>query len=214
MTQTNFKKIKMLEALSKKRILTLCPNCPETSGIYVLTREERGFKYAYIGQAKRLLTRLAQHLVLIGKKLQHIDLSIKSHGLYGEFDEKKGDYNKTGWKIDLYNFSENLLDEMEQKFIKEYALAGYQLRNKTVGGQGEGKVAINEYRPPKGYYDGLKQGYLNAQRFVAQLFKKNLVCVCSGLNQPTKLQQRAMEKFKEFIDLENKKGKEDEYGDN
>ena len=49
----------------------------EDSGIYVFTRQENGFKYAYVGQAKHILTRLAQHL----NGYQHIDLSIKNTAL-------------------------------------------------------------------------------------------------------------------------------------
>lgn len=36
--------------------------------------DENGFRYAYIGQAVHILTRLAQHLV----GYQHIDLSLKN----------------------------------------------------------------------------------------------------------------------------------------
>ena len=43
-----------------------------------INMDEEGIKYAYIGQAKHILTRLAQHLT----GYQHIDLSIRKHGLY------------------------------------------------------------------------------------------------------------------------------------
>ena len=75
---------------SKDRILKVNSTVTEESGIYILTREdENGFKYAYIGQAKHTLTRLAQHL----QGYQHIDLSIKKHKL---FDKEK---NPQGWNI-------------------------------------------------------------------------------------------------------------------
>ena len=71
---TNWKHIKAIEAKNKQQIQELCPMMHDVSGIYILTRYESGFKYAYVGQAKHLLTRLAQHL----SGYQHIDLSLKN----------------------------------------------------------------------------------------------------------------------------------------
>ena len=183
----NIKQIKTIEAANEKRVLNVAPGVSETSGIYILTREEDGFKYAYIGQAKHLLTRLAQHLT----GYQHIDLSIKKHGLWNEG-------NDTGWKITWFYCPIDLLDEQEQKYIKQYANAGYQLRNKTVGGQGKGKTGMDDNKHPKGYYDGLKQGYKNAQKFVANLFEKHLIYDKKS-SRPNKHQEKAIEKFKDFM---------------
>lgn len=61
---------------------------------------------------------------------QHIDLSIKKHGLYSE-------ENLYGWKIKFMNLKKAELDDAEQHFIKLYASHGYQLRNKTSGSQGK-----------------------------------------------------------------------------
>ena len=70
----NFRQAKAIESKNKKRLLAINPKLNEQSGIYFLTRvDEDGFKYAYVGQAKHILTRLAQHLV----GYQHIDLSLK-----------------------------------------------------------------------------------------------------------------------------------------
>jgi hypothetical protein len=187
----DFRQIKAIEAKNKAKILSVCPTVPETSGIYILTREDNGFKYAYIGQAKHLLTRLAQHL----NGYQHIDLSLKKHGLYGE-------QNQTGWKIEWMYYSIDKLDNAEQFFIKEYANMGYQLRNHTSGSQGEGKRGLGDQKAPKGYYDGLAQGYKNAQKFVANLFNKHLIYGKKS-EKPNKLQDKAMEKFKDFLDWEN-----------
>ena len=89
----NYKQVKAIEASNKKRLLSVNPNLNEKSGIYFLTRvDENGIKYAYIGQAKHILTRLAQHLV----GYQHIDLSLKKHGLYSS-------ENKNGWKVSSVN---------------------------------------------------------------------------------------------------------------
>lgn len=184
----DFRQIKAIEVANKKRILAVCPNCPNTSGIYFLIRKEDGFKYAYIGQAKHLLTRLAQHL----SGYQHIDLSLKKHGLWNE-------ENPTGWKVNFLRFDECDLDEKEQYFIKQYANAGYQMRNKTSGSQGKGKHGIDDNRPSKGYYDGLEQGKKKTRQFVADLFAKHLD-YAPKRKPPTKLQEKALQKFKDFLE--------------
>lgn len=189
----NYRQIKAIEQKNKQRILKLCSNVPETSGIYFLTREENGFKFAYIGQAKHLLSRLAQHL----SGYQHIDLSIKKHGLYSE-------ENRSGWQLEWLPCSVEKLDEFEKHFIKQYANEGYQLRNKTSGSQGEGKFGINDNKAPKGYYDGKKQGFEDARKFVAKLFEKHLK-FSQKSDKPNKNQEKAIEKFKAFLEGGNSK---------
>ena len=182
----NYKQIYAIKKANEERILKVCPNCPNTSGIYFLIREENGFKYAYIGQALHLRERLGSHL----SGYQHIDLSIKKHGLWSE-------ENPTGYRVHFLEFAENLLDEMEQKYIKQYANAGYQLRNVESGGS-DGKTDIGERKPSRGYYDGLEQGYRNAQKEVAHLFGLHLDYTTKK-QPPTKLQEKALQKFKDFL---------------
>lgn len=186
----NYKQIYAIKKANEERILKVCPNCPNTSGIYFLLREENGFKYGYIGQAKHLRERLASHL----SGYQHIDLSIKKHGFYSK-------ENPTGYRVHYLGLPENVLDEMEQKYIKQYANAGYQMRNATAGGQGQGKTGLDNARPTRTYYDGLAQGKKNAQRFVADLFAKHLDYK-TKLDKPNKNQQKAYNKFKEFLEGE------------
>ena len=185
-----YKKIKAIEKTNKERASRACPKLTDVPGIYFFTREEDGFKYAYIGQARRLLTRVAQHF----SGYQHIDLSIKKHGLYSED-------NPCGYKIKCVEVPMEQLDEKEQLFIKNYAAAGYQLRNKTSGSQGTGKRGLDDQKAPKGYYDGLKQGYRNAQKFVANLFDKHLEFKQKS-PRPNKIQEKAAEKFREFLKIE------------
>lgn len=187
----NYKQIYAIKKANEERILKVCPNCPNTSGIYFLLREEDGFKYAYIGQAVRLRERLGSHL----SGHQHIDLSIKKHGLWSEENPK-------GYRVHFLEFAENLLDEMEQKYIKQYANAGYQMRNATSGSQGVGKKGLDNARPTRTYYDGLAQGYKNAQKEVAHLFNLHLDYKTKS-DKPNKNQQKAMEKFKDFLEVEN-----------
>lgn len=186
MTKQEFMRLKAIENANKERILKVCHDVPDRSGIYFLTRIENGFKYAYIGQAKKLLTRLAGHL----KGYQHIDLSLKKHGLYSAD-------NPFGWKVDYIECQEQYLDEQEQKHIMAYANMGYQLRNKTSGSQSEGKKDIAD-QMTKGYLEGLHNGYKKARKEVAYLFKLHLKCEAKK-EPPTKLQVKALDKFNEFI---------------
>ena len=185
----NLRKVKAIEAQNKKRLLSVNPALPESSGIYFLTRQdEDGINYFYIGQAKNILSRLANHLT----GYQHIDISLKKRGLCTKD-------NPYGWKVNAMTYPIDELDKWEQYWILEYTKKGYQCRyNKTAGGQGEGKEKINEYRPAKGYRDGLQQGYKNASREVANLFEKHLN-VSIKSSKPNKIQQKAMDKFNDFL---------------
>jgi hypothetical protein len=187
----NYKQLYAIKKANKERILKVCPDCPETSGIYFLLREEDGFKFAYIGQSVNLLQRLADHL----QGYQYIDLSIKKHGLWSED-------NPTGWDIHFLVFPKDQLDEQEQYYIKKYANAGYQLRNVTSGSQGEGKKGLDNARQPKTYTEGVLQGYKNAKREVAHLFELHLD-FSPKKHPPTKLQEKAMQKFKNFLDIDS-----------
>lgn len=184
----DMRQIKAREQKDKKRILAVCPTATENTGIYIMKREEDGFKYAYVGQAKHLLTRLAKHLQGYS---QRIDKSIKKHGLWSE-------KNPTGWKIGVIECEEAQLDELEKKYILAYSSKGYQMRNVTGGGQGEGKTYINEIKPARGYHDGLQQGYKNAQKYVAHLFDKHLTYDKKS-PKPHKVQEKALKKFEEFL---------------
>lgn len=190
----DFRQRKAIEQKNKRKLLTVNPNLNEESGIYFLTREdENGFKYAYIGQAKHILTRLAQHMVGYN---QHIDLSLKSHGLFSK-------ENPYGWNVSFANTSEEVLDDMEQRYIMEYA-AGFQLLNKTSGSQGNGKKKIGEYKPAKGYRDGLKQGRINLARELSSIAEKHLKIEIRDDKKNNKISQKQFEKFKELLSEGNK----------
>lgn len=187
-----------IEAKNRKRLLEVNSSLTDESGIYFLTRtDENGFRYAYIGQAVHILQRLAQHLV----GYQHIDLSIKKHGLYA-------DDNPYGWKIGFLNFPISELDKQEQHYIKVYADSGYQLRNKTSGSQGEGKAKIDEYRPTKGYRDGIRQGKINLARELSSIASKHLTIGLREDKRGNKVSQKQLEKFYELINVDSYKYKE------
>ena len=190
------KKSKAIEAKNKKRLLEVNPELDEKSGIYFLTRtDEENIRYAYIGQAKHILTRLAQHIV----GYQHIDLSIKKHGLYS-------DNNRYGWKIGFLHYPDSKLDEMEQYYIKVYAQYGYQLRNKTSGSQGTGKKQIDEYRPQKGYRDGIMQGKKALAKELADIISKHLVVSLKPEKKNNKISIKALEKFNDLLSEDTYKG--------
>ena len=186
MPKQNYRQIYAIKKKNEQRILSVCPDCPNTSGIYFLLREENGFKYAYIGQAKHLLDRLASHL----SGYQHIDLSIKKHGFLSE-------ENPTGYKVHCLQFPENQLDEKEQYFIKKYANAGWQMRNETTGSQGKGKKALGDAKTPKGYYDGKLQGEKQLAKQLKHIIDTHLVIT---LKKETKTSQKALEKFYSLLD--------------
>lgn len=184
----NYRQIKVIEQKNKQRILKLCPTLSDESGIYIFHRKENGIKYAYVGQAKHLISRLAQHL----KGYQHIDLSIKRHGLWSVD-------NPCGWNLWIIPCAENELNEQEQYYIQDLANKGYQLRNHTTGSQGVGKRGLDNQKAPRGYHDGLRQGYLNARKEIAHLFELHLN-YSKKSDKPNKNQEKALEKFRVFLE--------------
>lgn len=187
----NYKQIQDVKKQNEAEIKKLCARADHASGIYCFYREdENGFRYAYVGLAtKSILSRCAEHLS--GYK-QHIDKSIRKHKLYST-------ENPYGWKLCVLCYcSEEECNEKEQYYIKKAHDSGRQLLNVTGGSQGKGKFNIAENKAPKGYYDGLKQGYKNAQKYVANLFEKHLK-YSQKSDKPNKNQDKAVEKFREFL---------------
>ena len=104
----NIAKAKAIEQENKLKLLRVNPQLNDESGIYFLLREdENGFKFAYIGQALHVITRLASHMV--GYQ-QHIDLSLKKHKLYSA-------ENPHGWRVEFLNFRKEILDEKEKFYL-------------------------------------------------------------------------------------------------
>lgn len=189
MNYQSIRQAKAIEQNNKRRLLEVNPKLDEESGIYFLTRtDENGFKYAYIGQAVHILTRLAQHLV----GYQHIDFSLKKHKLYSKS-------NPCGWKIGFLHFPKSELDKQEQHYIKAYADKGYQLRNKTSGSQGEGKAQIDYYKPAKGYRDGIQQGRKNLAKELSHIAEKHLKIEIREDKRYNKVSQKQYEKFMDLL---------------
>lgn len=192
MNYQNIARAKTIEQENKKRLLKLNPKLNDRSGIYFLLREdENGFKYAYIGQAVHTLSRLASHLV--GYE-QHIDLSLRKHKLYSED-------NPYGWRVEFLNFPESQLDEKEKYYIKLYADNGYQLRNVSIGGQGENRDSgsIGERKAPKGYLQGIQQGRRNLARELSNIAEKHLKIELREDKANNKVSQKQYEKFMDLL---------------
>ena len=94
---------------------------------------------------------------------------------------------------------------MEQHYIKQFANAGYQLSNKTSGSQGVGKKQIDEYRPAKGYRDGVQQGKISLARDLKHIIDKHLTVELKPEKQGNKVSMKALEKFKALLDENNYK---------
>lgn len=184
----NYKKIYAIKKQNENRILKVNPEVNNQSGIYMLTRVENGFAYAYIGQSVNLLERLGNHL----NGYQHIDLSIKKHKLFSL-------ENPTGWMIGFKNYPVDKLDEMEQTIILAYANKGYQLLNKTSGSQGEGKQKIANFKEKKGYQAGLHQGRKNLAKELKHIIDLHLVVDVK--KQGNKNHEKALAKFLDLIDI-------------
>ena len=169
----------------KQKWLELNPKIPNASGIYILEREENGFKYCYVGQSLHILQRLCEHML----GYQHIDISLKKRGLYSK-------NNLQGWQVSYIEIPKEDLDYQEQCFIKHYAMQGYQLRyNKTGGGQYDKKGF--EQEQTNGYYKGLKQGKIATLRQIKVYFDKYLDFVIKG--DTNKIKQRKLEEFMELL---------------
>lgn len=187
---TNYAKIKAIEEKNRRRWLVLNSRLTDESGIYILYREENGIKYAYVGQARHILTRLCQHL----SGYQHIDLSLKKHGLYHE--------KPNGWNVHIELCSVSALDEAERHWIKRMADKGFQLRNKTIGGQDDGKAGMDNQKPTKGYYDGVAQGKKTLARELRHIIETHNFEIKP--QKDNKITQKALAKFWELLEGENK----------
>lgn len=199
MDYKKLRQAKAIESENRKKLLKINPKLNDRSGIYFLLREdENGFKYAYVGQAVHTLSRLASHLV--GYE-QHIDLSLRKHKLY---DKEKNPY---GWRVEFLNFPESQLDEKEKYYIKLYADKGYQLRNVSLGGQGENRASgsIGERKAPKGYLQGVQQGRKNLARELSHIIEKHLVVTIREDKQGNKVSQKQLDKFMELINADSYK---------
>ena len=79
MSNVNYKQLYAIKSKNKKRILEVCPDMKNQSGIYFYTRtDEDGINYFYIGHGVDCRDRNISHLT----GYQQIDVSRKKRGFY------------------------------------------------------------------------------------------------------------------------------------
>ena len=192
----NFKKLYAKHKKQREQLLAVNPNLNDDPGIYfLLRRSEADIKFAYIGQSRAVLTRLISHL---NGYEQHIDLSLKRHKLWSED-------NPYGWRVEFLNCPVEQLDALETYYIKQYADAGYQLRNSSLGGQGANRASgeIGERKQPKTYTQGKIEGKKQLARDLSHIIDTHLEVKIREEKKHNKISINAYEKFKELIDESN-----------
>lgn len=194
---TNYRQLFAKHNRQREQLLKLNPKLNDYPGIYFLLRKsEEGFKFAYIGQTRQgIISRLISHL---NGYEQHIDLSLRKHKLWSE-------KNPYGWRVEFINCSIDKLDDLEKKYIKQYADAGYQLRNSSLGGQGANRASgeIGERKVPKGYRAGIQQGKKTLAKDLSNIIGKHLDVTLKPEKQNNKVSQKQEKKFWEMLDESN-----------
>ena len=193
MPKVNYRKIFAMKNEREKKIKSICPTIPNTSGIYAFYRtDEAGIKRSYVGQAIKLCDRCSSHLV----EYDHKDLILKKHEFY------KND-NPHGWKLAYKNCPKEELDQKEIETIKAFANQGFQMYNITAGGQSVGKQVTGQYIPPKTYRQGIQQGKKALARDLSHIIDTHLQITLKPEKQNNKTSIKAFEKFKEMLDERN-----------
>lgn len=118
---------------------------------------------------------------------QRIDISLKKRGFANEYFD--------GWHLNIIHCNKELLDSEEQRYIREYQKAGYELYNKESGGT-IGKTMINERKPAKTYRDGLQQGYKNCIKEIEPTLKYLDIKV----KKDNKISQKMLKKFQNIFE--------------
>ena len=155
------------------------------------TDKDTAEKCMYIGQAKRCLSRCADHLA--GRE-QHIDRSLYTRKLYSET-------NPYGWKVGVLTYcSEEELDKLEIAYIKKFQDVGIKLYNVTGGGQLDKESDIGERFQVKlkNYKKGKSLGAEKTRTYVKTMFNKYLDF---AIKPPAnKIKERKAEEFKKFLE--------------
>ena len=185
----DFRKVFAMKAEREKRIKKICPDIPDSSGIYVFYRiDEAGIRRAYCGQAVNLLERCASHL----GEYDHIALSLKKHGFCSN-------ENPYGWKLDYRIYPKSELDDKEVETIKSFADKGFQMYNVTAGSQGKGKQVTGQYKQPKTYSQGIQQGRKNMARELSSIAEKHLKIELKADKANNKVSQKQYGKFMDLL---------------
>lgn len=182
----NYKQLYAIKRDLEKKVQVHNSEITHDSGIYAF---ERTVNYVYVGQSKDLLNRTVSHLQ--GYE-QHIDLSLKKHGLYSEV-------NPDGWRIkilDKCDFDD--LDGAERWWIEYYNTNPlYNVLNITDGGQGKGKSDIGQRKAVKGYQDGKKAGRDKILKEINERLVKGDIRLV--IESPNKIKEKHLAKLYEIL---------------
>ena len=185
----NYKQLYAIKRDLEKKVQAHNSKITHDSGIYAF---ERTVNYVYVGQSKDLLNRTVSHLQ--GYE-QHIDISLKKHGLYSEL-------NPDGWRIkilDKCDFDD--LDGAERKWIEWYnANPLYNVLNITDGGQGKGKSDIGQRKAVKGYQDGKKAGREKILKEINERLVKGDIRLV--IDKPNKTKEKHLAKLYEILGVD------------
>lgn len=163
MAKMTKEQIKEMQESVMAGLLQLYPELKDEPGIYILTRKDQyDIKYCYVGQSKIVLSRMIQHL--LGNK-QQIDMALSFRGLY---DAVKCQY---GYHLGVKYCDEADLDRLERKYILEYARCGYQVLNRTFGGQGKGKELFGDKKPASDFTKGIAEGRKGMAQEVSEILE-------------------------------------------
>ena len=88
-----------------------------------------------------------------------------------------------------------------KKYIRLYADNGYQLRNVSLGGQGENRASgsIGDRKAPKGYMQGIQQGRKNLAKELFNIAEKHLKIEIRDDKKHNKVSQKQYEKFMDLL---------------
>lgn len=192
MSKVNYRKVFADKEKATAQLLSVCPNAIHRSGIYFYLREDLDGNHGYIGKAIDLCNRNVSHIMGYD---QRIDISIKKRGFYSAI-------NPSGWKLNVLYYPKDELDMWERHWIDKYRNAGYDLYNVESGGT-DGKTIIGERKLPKNYRDGVAQGRKALAKELRHIIDTHLEV---SVRKENKISQKAMEKFWELLNYENKKG--------
>lgn len=185
----NFRQVMAIKSKYRRLLLESNDKLNELPGIYMLTHKKNGIKRAYVGQAKNVIDRLATHFMNYDNQ---IDFSLRKRKL------KTADND--GWEVDFFNCSIKDLDEKEQEMIMLYHRAGYQLLNKTLGGQGEGKTKIVSYGV-SGYRKGCEAGKNKAIKELQELLKRVDYSFTAKKNKDGSVNKNSERAVKKIIEI-------------
>ncbi len=193
----NYKQIFAKKSEAERRLREICPEAAtHRSGIYFYTREDMDGKHAYIGKAVDITERTISHM---NGYQQRIDISLKSRKFYSEL-------NPSGWKLNVLYYPKAELDKWEQYWIDRYRSEGVDLYNVESGGT-DGKTIIGERKLPKTYREGVAYGKELIARELRHIIKTHGFTI--EPSKHNKVTEKALAKFWELLNYENKKGEND-----